>query len=126
MFMYEQLPLFCFYCGKIGYGERNCGKKMTDSRIYDLNKGQYGEWLRAAYVRSSNKKGGYAKKDLTSNTLPRQVEYEIVRKDRVDREGTESLILDVIKGERDFNKEGVKENRNNEGDWPQEERGFGG
>lgn len=56
MFKYEQLPLFCFYCGKIGYRERNCGKKMTDSRISDMNKGQYGEWLRAAYVRSSNKK----------------------------------------------------------------------
>lgn len=47
-----------------------------------------------------------------------------MKKDMVDREGTESLILDVIRGEKDFNKEGVKENRNNEGDWPQEEEGL--
>lgn len=48
-----------------------------------------------------------------------------MRKDRVDRKDTESLILDVIKEERDFNEEGVKENRNNEGDWLQEEEGLG-
>lgn len=27
-FKYEQLPLFCSYCGKIGHGERNCEKKV--------------------------------------------------------------------------------------------------
>lgn len=98
---------------------------MTDSRISYLNKRQYGEWLRASYVKSSNKERGYAKKDLTSNTLPKQVEYEIVRNDKVDREGTEGLIPDVIRGERDFSKEEVKENKNNKGDWPQEEEGLG-
>lgn len=26
-FKYENLPLFCFYCGKVGHGNRVCEKK---------------------------------------------------------------------------------------------------
>lgn len=37
MFKYELLSLFCFYCGKIGYGERNCERKITDAKNDVLN-----------------------------------------------------------------------------------------
>lgn len=32
-FKYEHLPLLCFYCGRIRYGERSCERKMNDLKI---------------------------------------------------------------------------------------------
>lgn len=55
MFKYEQLPQFCFYCGMIGHGERSCEIKMKDAKNENLNKGQFGDWLRATNGRISKK-----------------------------------------------------------------------
>lgn len=44
-FKYEQFPLFYFYCGKIGHGERSQEKKIQDSKKSELEEGQFGEWL---------------------------------------------------------------------------------
>lgn len=55
MFKYELLPLFCFYCGKIGHGETFCEKKVDDTKKDNLLEGQFGEWLRANNFRLSNR-----------------------------------------------------------------------
>lgn len=51
MFKYEFLPLFCFYCGKVGHSECFCETKTNEAKNGRLKEGQYGEWLRASTVR---------------------------------------------------------------------------
>lgn len=55
MFKYESLPILCFYCGKIGQGEKSCGKKLRDVRFEALEEGQYGLWMREKLMIVSNK-----------------------------------------------------------------------
>lgn len=45
-FQYENLPNFYFYCGVVGHSERECAKKMEDSRNNVIYERQYGSWLR--------------------------------------------------------------------------------
>lgn len=40
---YKNLPMFCFYCGMMGHGERRCGKKREDTQKSELIEGQFGE-----------------------------------------------------------------------------------
>lgn len=44
-FQYENLPTFCFYCGRISHSKRGCEHKMEDSRNNCICEGQYGSWL---------------------------------------------------------------------------------
>lgn len=45
-FKYENIPLVCFYCGKVGHGDRLCGRKQEDIKHADLYEWQFGEWFR--------------------------------------------------------------------------------
>ncbi|CAA0815029.1 Unknown protein [Striga hermonthica] len=45
-FRYEGLLSFCFYCGRIGYGDRTCSVKKEDINRNMLKLGQFGDWLR--------------------------------------------------------------------------------
>lgn len=62
-FKYEQLPYFCFYCGKIGHGERICEKKKEDSQKSCLTENQFGEWLRGQTGRGFQKKKTWGVQD---------------------------------------------------------------
>lgn len=55
LFKYELLPLFCFYCGKVGHAERLCECKTQDAKNGMLNKGQFGDWMRTGSGRMSIK-----------------------------------------------------------------------
>ncbi|CAA0831933.1 Unknown protein [Striga hermonthica] len=46
-FRYENLQNFCFYCGLVGHGEKNCRVKTEDVSDNNAKIGQFEEWLRA-------------------------------------------------------------------------------
>lgn len=46
-FRYEQLPIFCFYCGQIGHNERLCLKRGEDVERGCVRNDQFGYWLKA-------------------------------------------------------------------------------
>lgn len=50
-FRYENMPTFCFYCGRLGHAGRGCEQKMVDSRNNCICEGQHGNWLRAQVVK---------------------------------------------------------------------------
>ncbi|CAA0832273.1 Unknown protein [Striga hermonthica] len=47
-FRYENLQTFCYYCGVIGHGDRNCAQKKEDIKQNTHNPGKFGEWLKAS------------------------------------------------------------------------------
>lgn len=51
-FSYEQLPIFYFYCGLVGYSEKSCSCKITDSQNGQVCERQYGEWLRVKNIKA--------------------------------------------------------------------------
>ena len=42
-FRYERLPIFCYYCGKLGHDKKHC-PSGSPKQCFDR---QYGEWLKA-------------------------------------------------------------------------------
>ncbi|KAL2895370.1 Gag polyprotein [Bienertia sinuspersici] len=50
---YEKLPLFCFYCGHIGHGTKDCDS-CKDEEDPDL---AYGSWLKASPWKSTLSQG---------------------------------------------------------------------
>lgn len=42
-FKYEQVPVFCFYCGIFGHQERSCELKLSDTKKGQIIEGQYGD-----------------------------------------------------------------------------------
>lgn len=63
-FRYEQLATFCYYCGKIGHLERNCGKKRQDTSEGQLQEDQYGEWIRASPIGRSSQQAVEKNRDF--------------------------------------------------------------
>lgn len=51
-FKYEQLPIFCYYCGCIGHNEKRCVRRKEDLSMNCLKEEQFGAWLRANNGRS--------------------------------------------------------------------------
>ncbi|KAI8007871.1 Uncharacterized protein LOK49_LG07G01649 [Camellia lanceoleosa] len=45
-FKYERLPIFCYFCGRLGHSDRECDAKLSsaDGTLVDVL--QYGAWLR--------------------------------------------------------------------------------
>lgn len=54
-FKYENLAMFCFYCGKVGHSKRMCTRRRNDAKAGNLLEGQYGEWLKMDPIRPATK-----------------------------------------------------------------------
>ena len=52
---YERLPNFCYWCGRVTHGERDCEVWLRGNGFLRKEDKQYGEWLRAEPVRASRK-----------------------------------------------------------------------
>ncbi|CAA0832541.1 Unknown protein [Striga hermonthica] len=55
-FRYENLQTFFFYCGCIGHDKKNCALRSEGVNSNVSNKRQYGDWLRATPLFSSENK----------------------------------------------------------------------
>ena len=47
---YERLPNFCYWCGRVSYGERDCEVWLRGKGRLKREDQQYGEWMRAEQV----------------------------------------------------------------------------
>ena len=52
---YERLPNFCYWCGRVTHGERDCAVWLQGRGKLRKEDQQYGEWLRADMVRNTRK-----------------------------------------------------------------------
>nr|POE70498.1 uncharacterized protein CFP56_22898 [Quercus suber] len=52
---YERLPNFCYWCGRVTHGERDCEVWLCGKGKLRREDQQYGEWLRADPIRPSCK-----------------------------------------------------------------------
>jgi hypothetical protein len=46
-FKYERLPIFCYWCGCLTHGERDCELWLRNKGVMNKAEQQYGAWLRA-------------------------------------------------------------------------------
>ncbi|KAI7997022.1 hypothetical protein LOK49_LG10G01999 [Camellia lanceoleosa] len=58
-FKYERLPNFCYFCGRLGHGDRECPARMLGGAGAEGHGDQYGAWLRASplYMHAKPMKG---------------------------------------------------------------------
>ncbi|CAI9099242.1 OLC1v1036027C1 [Oldenlandia corymbosa var. corymbosa] len=46
-FSYDNLPLYCYYCGHVGHIEKQCETKKEDAKRGTIDEEQFGDWLSA-------------------------------------------------------------------------------
>lgn len=46
-FKYENLAMFCYYCGRVGHNEKICEERKRDAIRGQLQEGQFGNWSKA-------------------------------------------------------------------------------
>lgn len=51
-FWYEKLNDFCYSCGRLGHGHKNCNQSEDTKGVLDPRKA-YGPWLRVGFTQSS-------------------------------------------------------------------------
>lgn len=66
-FKYEQVPIFCFYCGIFGHQERSCKLNLSDAKEGQIIEGQYGDWIRAS-MSLGGKKGSTREGNLRNQS----------------------------------------------------------
>ena len=57
-FKFERLPNFCYRCGLLDHGEKDCPERKDGENYGDEERKQYGAWLRGEPGRSSGRDYG--------------------------------------------------------------------
>nr|POF23781.1 uncharacterized protein CFP56_13718 [Quercus suber] len=57
-FKYERLPNFCYRCGRLDHGEKDCPERKEGENYGDEERKQYGAWLRGEPGRSTGRDYG--------------------------------------------------------------------
>lgn len=70
--------MFCFYCGCLGHNERVCTHLMQDLDKNNLQKDQFGPWMRASLGRAGE--GGA--EGVETSVVGRQERWERIREQR--------------------------------------------
>ena len=47
-FLYEHLPIFCYWCGKLDHDEKDCRLWIQNNGSLNKDAQPYGPWLRAS------------------------------------------------------------------------------
>ena len=58
-FKYERCPDFCYKCGTIGHGDKNCKMEMRSNSSH--REAQFGPWMRAGNIMVSPLRGEYGR-----------------------------------------------------------------
>ncbi len=54
---YERLPTFCYWCGMISHGDRDCEVWLKSRGTLSSESQQYGPWMRGEVIRSFRRMG---------------------------------------------------------------------
>ncbi len=46
-FKYERLPNFCYWCGRVTHGEKDCSIWLANKNTFRQSDQQFGPWMRA-------------------------------------------------------------------------------
>ncbi|KAI8021437.1 F-box protein [Camellia lanceoleosa] len=101
-FKYERLSNFCYFCGRLGHGDRECPAQMLGGAEAERHGDQYGTWLRAsplhmhakpmkdtggstATVPSIKKTGGSLSSLVMERTAPRNTTVEAPAESEAER-----------------------------------------
>ena len=52
---FEQLPNFCYWCGRVGHGDRDYEVWLCSMGRLRRGDQQYGDWLRAITIKATRK-----------------------------------------------------------------------
>ncbi|KAI7997926.1 Uncharacterized protein LOK49_LG10G02002 [Camellia lanceoleosa] len=107
-FKYERLPNFCYFCGRLGHGDRECPARMLGGAGAEGHGDQYGAWLRASplYMHAKPMKGnggstaiaplvkqsgGSSSSPVMGRMVPRSTMVEAPAESEFERPSGESL-----------------------------------
>lgn len=79
-FSYDQLPIFCIYCGYLGRDDKSCNQRQHDIRSNQVKEGQFGDWMRAAVFKDRKKKG--CEQEVISNAVAPECKQSTTKVDQ--------------------------------------------
>nr|POE69162.1 uncharacterized protein CFP56_74507 [Quercus suber] len=112
-FKYERLPNFCYRCGKLDHGEKECAEKQCSTNREEEGCMQYGAWLRGEPGRRAGNVQGNA--EGASRTNVKQTREETTAslpvKEPVRQEVQEGVGEGHVSGQRTNQRPGQRYNR---------------